>query len=64
MKWNLNELVSRVSSGSGQGPYYRVYHGENMLTPKQQADILAILAKFNPSEEPKFDHYVIDWDFD
>lgn len=50
--------------GSGQGPYYRVYHGENMLSPKQQADILAILAKFDPSEEPKFDHYVIDWDFD
>ena len=32
--------------------------------PQQQADILAIIAKFCPIEGVKFDHYVIDWDFD
>ena len=32
--------------------------------PKQQADILAIIAKFCPVDDVKFDHYVIDWDFD
>ena len=31
---------------------------------QQQADILAIIAKFCPIECVKFDHYVIDWDFD
>jgi septum formation topological specificity factor MinE len=35
-----------------------------MLSPKQQADILAIIAKFCPIDEVKFDHYVTDWDFD
>ena len=49
--------------GRGNGPYYRVHHGENMLSPKQQADILAIIAKFCPIDEVKFDHYVTDWDY-
>ena len=49
---------------SGNGPYYRYHHGENMLTPKQQADIMQILAKFGPTEGLNFDHYVTDWDFD
>ncbi len=50
--------------GRGNGPYYRVHHGENKLSPKQQADILAIIAQFCPIDGVKFDHYVIDWDFD
>ena len=49
---------------SGNGPYYRFYHGENKLSPQQQADILAIIAKFCPTDGVKFDHYVMDWDFD
>ena len=49
---------------SGNGPYYRVHHGENKLSPQQQADIMAIIAKFCPIEGVKFDHYVMDWDFD
>ena len=40
------------------------HHGENKLSPKQQADILAIIAKFCPIEGVRFDHYVTDWDFD
>jgi hypothetical protein len=34
-----------------------------MLTPKQQADIMQILAKFGPTEGLTFDHYVTDFDF-
>ena len=34
------------------------------LSPEQQADILAIIAKYCPVDDVKFDHYVIDWDFD
>ena len=49
---------------SGNGPYYRFYHGENKLSPQQQADILEIIAKFCPIEGVKFDHYVMDWNFD
>jgi hypothetical protein len=49
---------------SGNGPYYRYHHGENKLSPTQQADILAIIAKFCPVDDIKFDHYVTDWDFD
>jgi hypothetical protein len=50
--------------GFGNGPYYRVHHGENMLSPKQQEEILAVLAKFGSIEGIEFDHYVIDWDFE
>ena len=53
----------RCYFSSGNGPYYRYHHGENMLTPKQQADIMQILAKFGPTEGLTFDHYVTDFDF-
>ena len=48
---------------AGMGPYYRVHHGENKITPKQQDDIMQILAKFGSTEGIKFDHYETDWDF-
>ena len=57
MKWKKN--FSR-----GCGPYYRYHSGENKLTPKQQADIMAILAKYGPTEGLAFDHYETSWDFD
>lgn len=50
--------------GSGNGPYYRVHHGENMLSPQKQEEILAVLAQYGSIEDVKFDHYVMDWDFD
>ena len=49
---------------SGCGPYYRYHHGENMLSPKQQADIMAILAKYGSIDGIRFDHYEMGWDFD
>ena len=48
----------------GCGPYYRYHHGEKLLSPRQQADIMAILAKFGSTEGLAFDNYLPDWDFD
>lgn len=50
--------------GRGNGPYYRAHHGEILLSPKQQADILQIVAQFGPLDGIKFDGYKVDWDFD
>lgn len=47
----------------GCGPYYRYHHGENKLSPRQQADIMAILAKFGSTEGLTFDHYETAYDF-
>ena len=78
MAWGFSQIYKNVPNylqtearrsvkhyfSRGNGPYYRYHHGENMLSPKQQADILAIIAKFCPVDDIKFDHYVTDWDFD
>ena len=48
---------------SGNGPYYRYYHGENKLSPRQQQDIMDILAKFGPTDGLAFDHYETSFDF-
>jgi hypothetical protein len=50
--------------GRGNGPYYRAHHGEITLSPKQQEDILKIVANFGPIDGIKFDGYKIDWDFE
>ena len=34
------------------------------LGAQKQEEILKVLAKFGSIEGVKFDHYVIDWDFD
>jgi hypothetical protein len=47
----------------GCGPYYRYHHGENLLSPEQQADIMAILSKYGPTDGIRFDHYETDFDF-
>ena len=48
---------------SGNGPYYRYHHGENTLSPRQQHDILQILAHFGPTANLSFDHYVTTYDY-
>ena len=50
--------------GEGMSVYYRVNNGENILSPKQQDDILNIIGKFGSTEGVKFDHYITDWNFD
>ena len=49
--------------GRGNGPYYRVHHGENLLSPEEQEEILKVLANFGSTDGIRFDHYVEDWDF-
>ncbi len=56
-------LCVRSYFSGGCGPYYRYHHGENLLSPRQQQDILNILAKFASTDGIRFDHYVEDWDF-
>lgn len=49
--------------GSGMKVYYQYHHGERLLTPRQQQDILDILARFGSTDGLSFDHYVTDFDF-
>lgn len=60
-----SEARLRVRSffSSGNGPYYRYHHGENKLSPEQQAEIMQIIAKYGSTDGIRFDHYVEDWDF-
>ena len=53
----------RSSFSGGNGPYYRVHHGENMISPEKQQEILKILSRFGSTDGIRFDHYVEDWDF-
>ena len=53
----------RSSFSGGNGPYYRVHNGENMINLEKQEEIMKILAKFGSIEDIKFDHYVEGWDF-
>ena len=62
-KAEARHCVRSYFSG-GNGPYYRVHHGENMISPKQQEDIMKIVAMFGSTEGIKFDHYVTAWDFE
>lgn len=50
--------------GRGNGQYYRAHHGEILLSPKQQKDILQIVAQYGPLDGIKFEHYKVDWDFE
>lgn len=49
---------------AGCGPYYRYHHGENKLTPRQQQDIIDILAFFGPTDGLSFDHYETGFNFE
>ena len=77
MAWGFSTIYKNVPSAlksearrrvkhyfsSGNGPYYRYHHGENKLSPSQQADILQILSEFGPIDDLAFDHYVTDYNF-
>ena len=41
-----------------------VHHGENMLTPKQQDDIMQLIAQFGSTDGIQFDHYETDCNFE
>lgn len=55
-------LVRKSFSG-GNGPYYRAHHGENMISPKKQEEIMTILSQYGSTDGLRFDHYVEEWDF-
>jgi len=59
------EARRRVRSlfSSGNGPYYRVHHGENTIFPEEQEEIMKVIANFGSTDGIRFDHYVEDWDF-
>ena len=40
------------------------HHGEILLSPKQQEEILQIVSQFGPLDGIKFDGYKTDWDFE
>ena len=65
-KYVKAEARRRVSAtfGQGNGPYYRAHHGEIMVSPKQQEEIMKVLKEYGSTEGVKFDHYVTVWDFD
>ena len=50
--------------GNGNGPYYRAHHGDILLSPKRQKEIVEALSEFCNADDVKFDHYVTVWDFD
>ena len=64
-KWFRAEARNRVrlSFSGGNGPYYRVHNGENMITPEKQEEIMTIIAQFGSTDGIRFDHYVDAWDF-
>lgn len=49
--------------GSGASAYYRVHHGEKLLSPARQQRILDFMAQFCSTEGLYFDHYVTQYDF-
>ena len=61
-KTEARKCVMSYFSG-GCGPYYRYHHGENKLSPAQQADIMDILSQFGSTDGLAFDHYEMDYDF-
>lgn len=64
-KWQKAEARACVRSyfSGGCGPYYRVHNGESTISPKQQEEIMKIIAQFGSTEGIRFDHYVTDWNF-
>ncbi len=56
-------LCIRSYFSTGCGPYYRYHHGDMLLTPKQQDDVMMIIAKYGSTDGIRFDHYVEAWDF-
>ena len=77
MAWGFKQLYKNVPHylraearrhvmgyfSGGCGPYYRYHHGENRLSPRQQKDIMDILANYGSTEGLAFDHYVTAFNF-
>lgn len=53
----------RLHLGTGMSAYYRYHHGERLIPPQLQEDILGIMAQYTSTEGMEFDHYVETLDF-
>ena len=49
--------------GNGMSAYYRIHHGEKLLSPARQQEIINFMARFGSTEGLSFDHYVEKYDF-
>ena len=47
----------------GMSTYYRYHHGERLISPLLQKEILGIMAHYGSTEGLSFDHYVTSYDF-
>lgn len=77
MAWGFSKIYRNISKGfvsvarsrvqrylgTSTSAYYRYHHGERLLTPAQQQDILAILSEYGSIEGIRFDHYTTSYDF-
>lgn len=53
----------RAYLSSGMSTYYRYHHGERLMSPQLQKEILGIMARYGSTEGLSFDHYVTAFDF-
>ncbi|MBQ9230411.1 MAG: hypothetical protein IJ190_04425 [Prevotella sp.] len=47
----------------GMSTYYRYHHGERLMSPQLQQEILDIMARYGSTEGLTFDHYITSYDF-
>ena len=59
--WARRSLRSHL--GSGMSAYYRIHHGEKLLSPRRQQEILDFMSQFGDTKKMRFDHYVEQYDF-
>ena len=55
---SVSKVNGRPIFGRGNGQYYRAHHGEILLSPKQQEDILRIVSQFGPLDGIKFELFI------
>ena len=77
MAWGFSHLYDHLSRhrtsearshlrgylGTGASAYYRYHHGERLMSPQLQQEVLDIMAQYGSTEGLKFDHYVESYDF-
>ena len=56
-------IALRNYLSAGASTYYRFHHGERLLSPARQKEILDFMSHFCSTEGLRFDHYVTRYDF-
>lgn len=60
---SMARIRIRAFLSSGMSTYYRYHHGERLMSPRLQQQILDIMAGYGSTEGLSFDHYVTTYDF-